>query len=224
MSEIILCAATGVEAKACRKGIGRAPFEVLQTGMGFERAAAALSARLRVGPRPRLVISTGFAGVRQSGIALGTWILGSGVQKPGETKRVLESEALALALEKAGLRWSLLDYETVGEAEVVESGSAATAVDMESSALAQVAAEAGVGFQILRLTSDTPEHPLPAAIALWGSISSVPKASQKWDRWWRGSRDALAHPRRLGGFLLRGNGLVEQLSEGWAALAANLSL
>jgi hypothetical protein len=75
---IIVCAATHAEARACGKGIARAglssELEVLETGVGLTRARGALERRLARGPRPELVVSSGFAGAYSRDLAVSSWI------------------------------------------------------------------------------------------------------------------------------------------------------
>jgi hypothetical protein len=228
MSAIWLCAATGVEAGCLRRALRLAEgtgIEVLPTGIGADRARAALRARLDREPtsRPSLIVSAGFAGTRRTGIALGTWVLGQSVESGG-SRRALSGGRLPQALARSGLQWIRESFETIGEVAVMAAGEGdgPAAVDMESAALAEVAAASGIEFQILRMISDNPQDPLPRAVASWGSIASAGGAKAGWRLGWRGAREALADPIRLGVFLARSGRLTRWLTEGWVAIVRSL--
>ena len=87
---ILVCAATGTEADACRRGIADAMapgIEVLTTGVGPARATAALAERLLAcgggspAPRPALIVSSGFAGALTAGLAPLAWVTASSVHR-----------------------------------------------------------------------------------------------------------------------------------------------
>src|SRR5262249_25453390 len=85
-SLILVCAATSVEAKACRQGIKKSGqsdrYEILQVGMGMAHAKRTLEKRLMGSqlPRPTLVVSTGFAGSLSLSLPVGTWIYGKSIE------------------------------------------------------------------------------------------------------------------------------------------------
>jgi nucleoside phosphorylase len=171
---ILVCAATRTEAAACRRGIadaGAPDIEVLTTGVGPARAAAALARRLRTGAghapltperRPALVVSSGFAGALTAGLAPLDWVTSSSIH------RLVDGRAVELALPPGALRTAVdaIACRIVSAehaiAHAVAGVSAPAAVDMESAALAEVAAAAGLPFLVLRLLTDTPARPLPA--------------------------------------------------------------
>ncbi len=166
---ILVCAATGTEAAACRRGVADAMapgIEVLTTGVGPARAAAALADRLLAcggtspEPRPALIVSSGFAGALTAGLAPLAWVTASSVH------RLVEGRAVEVALPRGLLRVA----ENAMACQVVSADHAVAhgvlglpepaAVDMESAALAEVAAAAGLPFLVLRLLTDTPARPL----------------------------------------------------------------
>ncbi len=159
---ILICAATRTEATACRAG---PELEVLRTGVGPVRAAAALRRRLVRGVRPALVVSSGFAGALPGPLPLHGCITAT------ELLRLEAGRAVPVALPPGTLRvlpgaarCAVLSAAAVTRA-APSCPSAATAVDMESAALAEVAAGAGIPFAVLRVISDTAAAPFPAFVA-----------------------------------------------------------
>lgn len=157
---ILACAASRTEAGACAvEGV-----EVLRTGVGPARAAAALTRRLARGPRPSLVVSSGFAGALSANLPLHACITA------GAVHRLEEGRAVPLALGPGALRiaqglprCALLSASAVTRA-TAPALPAPSVVDMESAALAEVAAAAGVPFAVLRVVTDTPAAPFPAFV------------------------------------------------------------
>jgi phosphorylase superfamily protein len=157
---ILACAASRTEAGACAvEGV-----EVLRTGVGPARAAAALTRRLARGPRPSLVVSSGFVGALSADLPLHACITA------GAVHRLEEGRAFPLALGPGALRiaqglprCALLSASAVTRA-TAPALPAPSVVDMESAALAEVAAAAGVPFAVLRIVTDTPAAPFPAFV------------------------------------------------------------
>ena len=69
-------------------------------------------------------------------------------------------------------------------------------VDMESAALARVAARWGVAFAVVRLISDTPAHPLPAFSAPFASAMAATTTGSRLSLAGRGLFGAIADPAR----------------------------
>jgi hypothetical protein len=169
---ILVCAATRVEATACRRGLddaGARGVEVLRTGVGPSRAAAALSARLRHGAPPSLVVSSGFAGALTTGVPLYAVVTAAGLYRIGP------GGAVAVTLPPGALRVApgVLPCQ-VATADAVELGgtpalAAPAVVDMESAALAEVAAAAGAQIEVLRVVTDTPAAPFPPFVRALGA-------------------------------------------------------
>jgi hypothetical protein len=168
---ILVCAPTRVEADACRRGLADARargVEVLRTGVGRERAAAALSARLRRGEAPSLVVSTGFAGALTEGIPLHALVTASALYRlgpEGSAPVPLPPGALRVAAEALPCRVGTSDGVWIGGAPTLD---APAAVDMESAALAETAAAAGIPFEVLRVVTDTPSRPFPPFVRALG--------------------------------------------------------
>jgi adenosylhomocysteine nucleosidase len=158
---ILICAATRTEATACPGGPG---LEVLRTGVGPERAAAALRRRLARGVRPALVVSSGFAGALPGPLPLHGCITAT------ELLRLEAGRVVPVALAPGALRVlpgaaRCAVLSAVAVTRAAPPCPSATAVDMESAALAEVAAGAGIPFAVLRVISDTAAAPFPAFVA-----------------------------------------------------------
>ena len=168
---ILVCAATRLEAAACRDGLADAGARaaVLRTGVGPVRAAAALAARLRAGPLPSLVVSSGFAGALTPGIALHAVVTAAALHRIGPRG------AVPVPLPAGGLRplEGALSCQVATAAEVWGGGApglpSPAAVDMESAALAETAAAAGIPVAVLRVVTDTPAAPFPPFVGALGA-------------------------------------------------------
>jgi hypothetical protein len=169
---ILVCAPTRVEANACRRGladVGASGIEVLRTGVGSSRAAAALSVWLRRGEAPALVVSTGFAGALTEGIPLHSLVTAAALHRlgPGGAVPVPLPRGVLRALSGAlPCQVATSDAVRIGDAPALV---APAAVDMESAALAETAAAAGLRFAVLRLVTDTPGRPFPPFVRALGA-------------------------------------------------------
>lgn len=218
---ILLCAATSVEARACSRGLRRAgqtrAFEVLQTGMGAQKAQQALRERLARGTPVKMVLSTGFAGALRPSLEWGSWV----TSDSGEASNGSWNKLLA----EAGLRVVPCRIASVSQVvDVSRDVADADAVDLESDALSEVAREFGISFQVLRVISDTPAHPLPEAVRIWsqaGGESS--REGTFWRSIWDGVRASGREPQSLVKFLVRGVRLPVALAEGWSQVAPRLA-
>lgn len=179
---ILVCAPTRVEAAACRRGLADARargVEVLRTGVGPSRAAAALSARLRHGAPPSLVVSSGFAGALTGGIPLHALVTAAGLHRLGPEGAVavtLPPGALRLAAGALPCQVATGDAVRLGGPSPLAPPAA---VDMESAALAETAAAAGVQVEVLRVVTDTPGHPFPSFVRALGTALSAGSASAR---------------------------------------------
>jgi 4-hydroxy-3-methylbut-2-en-1-yl diphosphate reductase len=202
----LLCAATGVEAKACRQA---GDMEICLTGIGMKRAREVLGKRLdnKNLPVPVRIISTGFAGTSIADLPVGSWIVGKRVGRVGSEQISLPWQKLESALTTSGLFWRSVDITSVEKVVSFADVKEALVVDMESFALAEVAGARGIEFQVLRLVSDTPAQPIPEAIGLFAS-----------GRLLRGAGQAIGSPLAFASFLARGSRLPRMLRDGWRAL------
>jgi nucleoside phosphorylase/outer membrane protein TolC len=219
MKHILLCAATGVEARACRNAFSHpseSAFEVLQTGMGPVRAEKALRDYLSTAfQKPDCIVSTGFAGSRKSGIELGDWVLARKINSGDQASMEINFDPWSLMLRRAAVAYQAVSFHQV--TEVVSEANASEAsdvqvVDMESYALASVAKEFEIAFQVLRLISDTPEKPIPKAIIEFSNLSIT-----------AGLRETISAPKKLFTFIGQSMKLPAELTKAWKKIAPHVS-
>lgn len=223
---ILVCAATGTEADACRRGIadsGAPDLAVLTTGVGPARARAALASWLRDPPspkvRPSLVVSSGFAGVLSLEIELLTWVTASAVYRIVNDRP--DPVVLPPGLLRAAGGATACHVLSAGRvvAQPPPGLSHPCAVDMESAALAEVAAAAGVPFMVLRLVTDAPGRPLVPFVR---SIAAMLAAAGMPERAAHGTRaalDAVRSPAATLAFLRDTALWRERLRAGWREYA-----
>lgn len=201
---VLICAATATEARACRRGVAdaglREQIEVLETGVGPERAGRRLAERLGAGPLPSLIVSSGFAGALDEAIGSETWVTATEVHG---------SSAVPYRAARV-CRWVTQD------ALQRKVSSPGAAVDMESAAWARVAASHGVPFMVLRLVTDTPASPLPGFVV---PMAEAMAATSTWVRARSGARcaaRAMSDPRGILRLVRRGVLWTGLLRRGWA--------
>lgn len=217
---IVVCAATWAEAVACRRGIADAravALEVLRTGVGPERAGAALHARLERPPRPRLVVSSGFAGALSPDLDVGARVTARRVHAlAGGRAEEVELPAALLRLAPGARPVELVSGEDV--IAVVRALPSPAAADMETAALARVAAEANVPFTALRVVTDTPSAPLPPVAR---SLAAAHRARglARARHGVQALADAARRPGETARFLRRSVGWCRTLRETWRAAA-----
>ena len=224
---ILVCAATGTEAAACRRGIADARasgFEVLTTGVGPARAAEALTCWLRdraagAAPgsfgRPALVVSSGFAGALSSGIGPLTWVTASSVY------RLVDGRAVPASCPGGLLRIA----ERATACNVISSGEVLgrgvpglpdpAAVDTESAGLAEAAAAAGIPFLVLRLVTDTPARPMAALGRSLAAVFAAPDVTGRAAQGARAALEAVRSPADALAFVRESMGWRDRLREGW---------
>jgi hypothetical protein len=218
---ILVCAATGTEAGACRGGIedaGARGIDVLTTGVGPERAREALARRLRAGAPPgppSLVVSSGFAGALTPGIDALSWVTASAVY------RLAGGRAVPVALPRGLLRLA----RDATACEVVSAGCAVAddvpglggpaAVDMESAALAEVASRAGIAFLVLRLVTDTPSHRLAPLGRRFADVLSARSAAGRAAHGARAALTCARSPVQALAFIRESLLWRERLRAGW---------
>ena len=184
---------------------------------GPGRAAATDSARrLVAGHRPRWIVSAGFAGALDPGLARREVLFPDEIVGPdGASIRV------ALAIDPAGdgpaIRTGRLAtveevVRTPADRAELRARTGAIAVDMETSAVASFCAEAGRRFLAVRVVSDSAEDVIPPeALALVGPTGSYRVGAALGAIWHRPSslkdllrlrEHALAAARRLADVLI----------------------
>jgi adenosylhomocysteine nucleosidase len=166
--------ALGVERAALGVGVeSDPPLGVIQSGPGPERAARAATAALASGASG--LLSFGLAGALRAGLQPGAVLLPRRVRSAAGTSFDADPQwhaELAAAARDLGLVPALDDLLSVPSAitSVAEKAKAAAngaAADMESAAIAAVAARAGARFVALRVVVDAAGDELPADIELW---------------------------------------------------------
>jgi Phosphorylase superfamily len=225
---ILVCAATAAEARACREGLadaGARDAEVLRTGVGPARAGAALARRLARGPRPDLVVSSGFAGALTPDVALGAFVTASAVVhvRPSDGAIALA----ALPRELIRVLPGALPCRVVTAGAVLREAppgiGGPIACDMESAALADAAGSAGVPFAVLRMITDAPGAPLAPlgrlaadALAAAGPAARALHAA-------RLAAEAVLHPAATATFVRESIGWCRILRAGWRERAGELA-
>jgi adenosylhomocysteine nucleosidase len=167
--------ALGVERAALRARVERdPPLGVIQSGPGPERAASAATAALAAGASG--LLSFGLAGALRAELEPGAVLLPRRVRSVAGNAFDADPEwhaELAAAVRNLGLAPSLDDLLSVPSALTSVAGKAkaaaggAAAADMESAAIAAVAARAGARFVALRVVVDAAGDELPADVERW---------------------------------------------------------
>ncbi|HME87748.1 MAG TPA: hypothetical protein VKE30_00885 [Chthoniobacterales bacterium] len=132
---------------------------ILHTGVGAKNCNARLEVLLHK-MRPRLVISSGFAGAVAGELRVGNLILAENFSDP----KLLATAAQILSGEnphRVKLFTSTSIVDSVAERNKIARASAAAAVDMETGAVAAVCHAHGVPLLSLRAISDSAREPFP---------------------------------------------------------------
>lgn len=140
--------------------IGDHSVAICHTGVGAKNCNQRLEQLLHTA-RPRLVISTGFAGAVVNELKVGDLILAENFSDPGlfgQAQEILsDSKPRSIKLFTSS---SIVD-STVERNEIARASGAA-AVDMETGSISEICKAHGVPLLSLRVISDTPSEPLPA--------------------------------------------------------------
>jgi putative membrane protein len=224
---VVVCAATRAEAAACRRGLAGAGVEgveVLCTGVGPARAAAALAGRLGEAPRPALIVSSGFAGAAGPGLARHALVTAGDLRAPGPGGAPV---AAALRLAPGARRCTVLAADGVAiagalpAAPTVESGP--VTVDMESAALAAAAGAAGIPLAVLRVVTDTPEAPFPPFVPDLTAALAARGVRMRLAHGVRALAVAARHPRAALAFVRASLASCRVLRDGWRAAGPSLA-
>jgi len=230
----LVCTATRTEYDACADGIrdaGARGFELLLVGVGPVHAARSLRDRLAREPVPSRILSTGFAGALAGGVALGAWIT-------AETLSEWDGASLvSIAAHGAQLPHLLhlfpciacdvvsVDHLVGRDSPLRRLASARLAsarplvADMESAALAREASARGIPFSVVRLVSDTPEHPLPEFLSPFTAAMAGTDARTRLALAARGVGSAVMDPRGVARLLAEGRNWTKKLRDGFGTLA-----
>lgn len=175
---IALIVALGVERACVARHVGAhvdAGVSLIQCGPGAARAARAAVAAIERGARA--LVSCGMAGALTPAVEPGDVLLPGTVVR-GDGKRFDTDDAwrerLAATLKgrfpvNQGLLLAAGDVLATPSAKrrASELSGGAVAVDMESGALAEAAAAAGIPFVVLRVVTDGADDELPSGIERW---------------------------------------------------------
>jgi adenosylhomocysteine nucleosidase len=140
--------------------IGERAVTVSHTGVGAKNCNDRVETLLHK-TRPRLLISSGFAGAVSEDLQVGDLILAenfSDRQLLSAAERILRDRDPRVA--KLFTSTSIVD--SVTERNEIARASGAVAVDMETDAIVGICNAHGVPLLSLRAISDTPKEPLPA--------------------------------------------------------------
>ncbi len=220
---ILVCAATRTEAAACHRGIadaGAAGFEVLTTGVGPARARSALgrwlAGRPGAGQRPGLVVSSGFAGTLSPAVAPLQWVTASSVHRleAGGAVAVAFPPGL-LQVADGAVACHVVSCDDVVTGAVAHGFPQPAAVDMESAALAEVAAAAGIPFLVLRLVTDTPARPLAELGRRLAATLGAHGAARRAAHGVRAALEAARSPGETIAFVRESLGWRDRLRHGW---------
>jgi len=134
-------------------------------GVGREAAARA-ARRLILGHRPRIVISAGFAGGLAPDLVRGSLIRAARVTLPDRSKELRLAHAVAMTGRDLTLVTADRILTTPAEKADLRAASGADAVDMETFAVAEVAAAEGLPCGSVRVISDDASQTLPREVAM----------------------------------------------------------
>ena len=167
-------AALGIECASLRRHVPRAAtWLVEQSGPGGARAA--IASRRAIDSGAQLLVSWGLAGGLGAAVAPGTVVLPRRVVEQGAAPLPVDAAwharlaALAgeLALDCGDLLTVPAALESPAAKRAAAAATHAVAVDMESAAVAQVAARARVPFVALRVVVDGLDDALPQGSERW---------------------------------------------------------
>src|SRR5437660_12918189 len=143
---------------------------LVHTGVGARNCNQRLEILLHK-TRPRLVISSGFAGAVTEKLRVGDLVLAQNFSDPrllASAERILRDRQPRLA--KLFTSTSIID--SVAERNEIARAAGAEAVDMETGAIVAVCNAHGVPLLSLRGISDTSNQPLPAPPSVLFDIES----------------------------------------------------
>ncbi|MEU6411632.1 4-hydroxy-3-methylbut-2-enyl diphosphate reductase [Microbispora sp. NPDC046933] len=179
MTDLIVCTALGMEARAVARGLrprsglggGHPRVRVVRIGMGPDRAARAAAL---LPPAAALAV-TGFGGALHDGLRPGDVLVATEVRSGGRVWPCPSAPLLAGELARAGLPARIGPLVTspgvvTGRGRHALAREGAYAVDMES---APLAAAAGTRpFAAVRVIVDTPDAPLLSLATMGGAVAA----------------------------------------------------
>jgi adenosylhomocysteine nucleosidase len=173
-SRIAIVAALEAECVSLHRAVARgAPWLVVQSGPGEARAAAAAERALAAGAVG--LLSWGLAGGLDARVAPGTIVVprrvlrehGAPYAVATEWHEHLAGRARALGVSDGDLLTVTAALHSPQEKQAAHAATGAVAVDMESAAIADVAARAGVPFAVTRVVVDGAADALPRDVERW---------------------------------------------------------
>jgi adenosylhomocysteine nucleosidase len=158
-----------------RFSIHAQPCVLVETGVGRSRAADAVEALLHV-ETPGLVVSFGIAGAPLAGLRVGDVVFGLSVCEldggiPGPLRPLAQMpskawQAVELATQFSGARVLHGVMVTTRAEQIIDwTRSEHPVLEMETSAIAEVCAKAGIPLVALRSVSDSRDDPIPFDLA-----------------------------------------------------------
>ncbi len=150
--------------------LGDHAIAICHTGVGATHSNRVMEQLLHKA-RPRLVISSGFAGAVANDLKVRDLILAENFSDPvllGRAKEIL-SDRQARTVK---LFTSAAIVDSIDERNEIADASGAAAVDMETGSISEICKGHGVPMISLRAISDTPSDPLPAPADILFDIAS----------------------------------------------------
>lgn len=176
--------AVPAERRALRS-LERPGVRVHLAGMGA--AAAALAGAEVAAGRPRALLSVGFCGALDPGLAVGDLVAAERVLDEATGEGFAADPALLAAA--PGRRGVIVSARRLARTPADRARLEGTAVDLESAALARAAGAQGVPFLALRAVTDTTRHRLPDFERIAAGADTM--------RPWRGVTYFLLRPQDL---------------------------
>lgn len=171
---IAIVAALEAECDSLHRAVARgAPWLVVQSGPGEARAAAAAERALAAGVAG--FISWGLAGALDSGLAPGAIVVprrvlrerGAPLAVTPEWQERLAACARAFVVSTGDVLTVQHALQSPRDKQAAGAATGAVAVDMESAAIAAVAARAGLPFAVARVIVDGAADALPSDAEQW---------------------------------------------------------
>lgn len=151
--------------------VGAEEVRLAHTGVG-PAAAAEHVAALLAAHRPRLLLSTGFAGGLDPRLATGDLLIATNVSTPALVARSRALLADDVRAHFGALTSQPRPAESAAEKAALARASGALGVDMETAAIAAACARAGVPLLAVRAISDPAREPLPVPFAEWFDLAA----------------------------------------------------
>jgi adenosylhomocysteine nucleosidase len=187
-ADLLICFAVKEEAGNFQRLTGPRPrIKVVLTGMGQRNAEKAIRSALAA-ERPRLVLSSGFAGGLNPRLATGTVVFAAD-QQPH-----LASELLAAGAQPARFYSAERVVSTAEQKRALWQATASDAVEMESQIICAVCGEKNISSATVRVVLDTSDEDLPL------DFNQLMTADQRLDKW-KLALTLMKSPAKIGALL-----------------------